>query len=256
MANGHPNNGSVESSVAESVATVTFQHPKGNSLPGSVLRELAEQIAAAGRRKEVNLVVLRSGGEGPFCAGASFEELTAIRDAKGGKEFFLGFAHVMLAMIRCPKPIVTRVHGKVVGGGVGIVAASDYVLATERADLRLSELAIGIGPFVVGPVIERKIGLGHFEAMALDADWRSTKWAQGVGLYAQVHESVISLDATFEPFVAKLAKSNPEAAALIKRNVWSGTEHWDALLDARAEMSGTLVLSDYTRKAIAAFKAK
>lgn len=256
MANEHPSNGSVETSVASGVATVTFQHPKGNSLPGSVLRQLAEEIAVAGRRSDVSVVVLRSGGEGPFCAGASFEELTAIRDAKGGKEFFLGFARVMLAMIRCPKPIVTRVQGKVVGGGVGVVAASDYVLATERADLRLSELAVGIGPFVVGPVIERKIGLGHFEAMALDADWRSAKWAQGAGLYAQVHDSVISLDATFDAFVAKLANSNPEASAQIKRNAWSGTESWDALLDARAEMSGTLVLSDYTRKAIAAFKAK
>jgi methylglutaconyl-CoA hydratase len=256
MANEHPNNGSVEMSVASPVATVTFQHPKGNSLPGSVLRQLAEQIAAAGQRKDVHVVVLRSGGEGPFCAGASFEELSAIRDAKGGKEFFLGFARVMLAMIRCPKPIVTRVQGKVVGGGVGVVAASDYVLATERADLRLSELAVGIGPFVVGPVIEKKIGLAHFEAMALDADWRSATWAHGVGLYAQVHDSVISLDATFGPFVAKLANANPDAAALIKKNAWSGTENWDALLDARAEMSGTLVLSDYTRKAIEAFKAK
>lgn len=256
MANEHPNNGSVESTVAGGVVTVTFQHPKGNSLPGTVLRQLAEQVAAAGQRRDVNVVVLRSGGEGPFCAGASFDELVAIKDAKGGKEFFLGFARVMLAMIRCPKPIVTRVHGKVVGGGVGVVAASDYVLATDSAALRLSELAVGIGPFVVGPVIEKKIGLAHFEAMALDADWRSAQWGHSVGLYAQNYDSVQSLDAAFDAFVAKFSKANPEASALIKKNAWAGTEHWDSLLDARAEMSGTLVLSDYTKQAIASFKAK
>ena len=252
----YPKEGSVESVVADGVATVEFWHPKGNSLPGTVLRRLAEQIAEMGQRDDVRVIALRSAREGPFCAGASFDELAAIQDEAQGKEFFLGFARVILAMIRCPKPIVTRVQGKVVGGGLGVVAASDYVIATDKAQLRLSELTVGIGPFVVGPAIQRKIGPGAFSAMALDADWRSAKWAVEVGLYAQIHDSVSGLDSAFDGFVQTLAKSNPDATARIKATLWEGTGDWDRLLDERAAMSGALVLSDYTRHAIQAFRSR
>ena len=252
----YPKEGMVEASVADGVGTVEFYHPKGNSLPGIILRRLAEMIAGTGARDDVRVIALRSSREGPFCAGASFDELAAIQDERTGKEFFLGFAHVILAMIRCPKPIVTRVQGKVVGGGVGVVAASDYVMATDKAQLRLSELAVGLGPFVVGLPIERKIGPGAFSAMALDADWRSPRWALDVGLYAQVHDSVSGLDSAFDGFVQTLAKSNPEATASIKSTLWHGTDDWDRLLDARAEMSGRLVLSDHTRRAVEAFKSR
>ncbi|HKS06098.1 MAG TPA: enoyl-CoA hydratase/isomerase family protein [Gemmatimonadaceae bacterium] len=248
--------GSVESRVEGGVAAIEFGHPKSNSLPGAVLRKLGDEIAAAGKRSDVNVIALRSSGTGPFCAGASFDELIAIKDATMGKTFFLGFAHVIISMMRCPKPILTRVHGKVVGGGVGVVAASDYAIATNNAAIRLSELAVGIGPFVVGPVIERRIGSGKFSAMALDADWRSAEWARDAGLYAQLHASVTELDGAFDAFVAKMNASNPDATAGIKQRVWEGTDNWDKLLDARAEMSGKLVLSPFTRKAIEAFKAK
>ena len=249
-----PKEGAVESAVDGGVATIEFSHPKGNSLPAAILRRLAQHVTDMGVRDDVRVIALRSTREGPFCAGASFDELAAISDDATGKEFFLGFARVILAMIRCPKPIVTRVQGKAVGGGVGLVAASDYVIATDHAQLRLSELHVGIGPFVVGPVIQRKVGLGAFGAMALDSDWRSPKWALDVGLYAQVHDSIAGLDSAYDGFVQRLAKSNPEAAALIKATLWAGTENWDRLLDDRAVMSGRLVMSDYTRHAIEAFK--
>jgi methylglutaconyl-CoA hydratase len=248
--------GSVTVADKGGVATIEFSHPKGNSLPGAVLRKLAAEITAAGQRANVNVVALRSAREGPFCAGASFDELVAINDEQTGKQFFLGFALVTLALIRCPKPVVTRVQGKVVGGGVGFVAASDYVIAARGASLRLSELAVGIGPFVVGPAIERKIGPGAFGAMALDADWRTAEWALNAGLYAQVHDSIADVDSAFDALVAKLASSNPEATTRIKRALWTGTEDWDTLLDERAAMSGKLVLSEHTRNAIASFKAK
>lgn len=249
-----PAEGSVRYSVAGGIGTVEFSHPKGNSLPGALLRQLAEVISATGKRDDVHVVALRSGGTGPFCAGASFDELAAIQDERQGKEFFLGFAHVILSMIRCPKPVATRVQGKVAGGGVGIVAASDYAIATEHSQLRLSELAVGIGPFVVGPAIERKIGPGAFGAMALDAEWRTAKWGLEAGLYAEVHDAISGLDPGFDAFVHHLAKANPEAAARIKATLWEGTEHWDVLLDERAAMSGRLVLSEHTRRAIEAFK--
>ena len=250
----YPKEGTVDATVVNGIGTVEFHHPKGNSLPAAILRRLAETIAATGARADVRVIALRSSREGAFCAGAAFEELAAIEDERGGKEFFLGFARVILAMIHCPKPVVTRVQGKVAGGGVGIVAASDYVIATDHAQLRLSELALGIGPFVVGPAIERKIGPGAFSAMALDAEWRSPRWALDVGLYAQVHDSIGGLDSAFDAFVGTLAKANPEATARIKGTLWEGTGDWERLLDERAAMSGQLVLSEYTRKAIDAFK--
>ena len=245
--------GSVDVTVAEGIATVRFTHPKGNSLPAVLLARLASEIRRVGAADDVRVIVLRSGETGPFCAGASFEELKGIRDAAGGKEFFMGFARVILAMTRCPKIIVARVHGKTVGGGVGLVAASDYTMAVETASIRLSELAIGIGPFVVGPVIERKIGLGGFGAMAIDADWRSARWAEEFGLYSKVFDSVNALDSGLESFSRKLARSNPQALAHLKAIFWQGTGDWERLLEARAEMSGSLVTSEFTRNAIAAF---
>jgi methylglutaconyl-CoA hydratase len=248
--------GSVSSHSAAGVTDVCFGHPKSNSLPSTVLRSLAEAIVAAGKQSETRVVVLRSYGTGAFCAGASFDELAAIRDAATGKEFFMGFARVILAMTQCPKPIITRVQGKVVGGGVGVVAASDYAIATSNASLRLSELAVGIGPFVVGPVIERKIGPGAFGAMAIDADWRDAPWGERHGLYARVTDDTASLDRAVSELAGKLVAANPEALARIKRIGWSGTDDWPRLLEERAGMSGTLVLSDYTRNAIAAFGAR
>jgi methylglutaconyl-CoA hydratase len=248
-------NGTVSSFVENGVADVAFGHPKSNSLPATVLRALADEITTVGRRDDVRVILLRSYGTAAFCAGASFDELVAITDKNAGKDFFMGFARVIIAMTRCPKPIVTRVHGKVVGGGVGVVAASDYVIATVRASLRLSELALGIGPFVVGPVIEHKVGPGAFSAMAIDADWRSAEWGERNGLYARIVENVEALDSVVPVFAKQLAAANPDALARIKKITFEGTEHWPQLLEERAAMSGELVLSEYTRAAIARFKS-
>jgi methylglutaconyl-CoA hydratase len=245
--------GTVSSVIIDGIADISFGHPKSNSLPASVLRALADEIAFVGERPDVKVILLRSYGSSAFCAGASFDELSAIQDAAAGKEFFMGFARVILAMTRCPKPIVVRVHGKVVGGGVGIVAAADYAIATEKAALRLSELAIGIGPFVVGPVIEHKIGRGAFAPMALDADWRDAAWGARTGLYAKLVENITALDGATESFARTLAAANPDAVARLKTITWSGTDAWPALLEERAAMSGALVLSDFTHSAIAAF---
>jgi methylglutaconyl-CoA hydratase len=226
-------------------------------MPGALLRDLAGHIERAGADPAARVVVLRSEGRGPWCAGASFDELVAISEAgdrAAGREFFSGFARVIRAMQRCPKFVVARVHGRVAGGGVGLVAAADYAVAVEGASCKLSELAVGIGPFVVGPVIERKIGLAAYTAMSVDADWRDAAWAHQHGLYARVVPGPAELDEAVEALARRLAASNPEAMADIKRVVWAGTEGWDALLAERADMSGRLVLSEFTRRAIAAFK--
>jgi len=242
--------GSVESAVKDGIATVRFAHPKSNSLPGALLGKLADVISAAGRDPAARVIVLRSEGEGAFCAGASFDEFRAIESAEQGRRFFSGFARVVLAMIRAPKFVVTRVQGKTAGGGIGILAASDYCLAAEAASLRLSELAVGIGPFVVGPVIERKVGLAAFSALAVDADWRTSSWARERGLYAELLPDIAELDTRVDQLAARLAGYNPEAMRRMKEIFWQGTETWDTLLAERAGISGELVLSDFTRKAI------
>ena len=243
--------GRVSSQISEGIATLSFFHPKGNSLPGVLLAQLAEEITALGKHPDVAVIVLRSEGTGPFCGGASFQELQTITNRDQGKQFFLGFARLILAMTRCPRFIIARVHGKAVGGGVGVCAAADYVIAVPGASVKLSELAVGIGPFVVGPVIERKIGLSAFSSLAVNAmEWRVAEWAREHGLFAEVRDTVEEMDQAIAELASRLAASNPDAMGQMKRIFWAGTEHWDRLLEERAEMSGTLVLSDFARKAI------
>ena len=249
--------GTVTTQVADGVGTVTFGHPKGNSLPAALLADLAARITALGRDPEARVIALRSEGNGPFCAGASFAELASIDTAERGTSFFMGFANLINAMRECPKLIVTRVHGKVVGGGVGMVAASDYAVAGAAAQVKLSELAVGFGPFVVGPAIERKIGSGNFAALSVDATgWRSAEWAHERGLYAELHGDVAALDERLAQLIPQLASSNPEAMATMKRVFWEGTDHWRELLAARAKMSGRLVLSTFAREAIERFSRR
>ena len=242
--------GHVTSHTADGVATITFAHPKSNSLPGKLLAQVAESVKAAGADAAARVILIRSQGDGPFCAGASFDELQSIDDEESGKRFFMGFVNVILAMIRAPKFVVTRVHGKAVGGGVGLVSASDYAIAASGASLKLSELAVGLGPFIVGLPIEKKIGTGAFSAMSIDADWRDAEWGHRHGLYAEVHPDTGSLDAAIMKRVSALAASNPEAMAELKNVFWSGTQDWAERLEARAAMSGRLVLSEFTSRAI------
>lgn len=242
--------------IADGIGTIRFSHPKGNSLPGALLRRLAEAVTWVGRDSAARVIVLRSDGTGPFCAGASFDELVSITTPEEGQEFFSGFARVILAMIRAPKFVLVRVHGRTAGGGVGIAAAGDYTFAVKGASAKLSELAVGIGPFVVGPVIARRIGKGPFAAMSVDADWRDAAWGERHGLYARVCEDVASMDASLNALAGTLAGSNPDAMADMKKIFWAGTEEWDDMLVDRARMSGRLVLSDFTRQAIAKFKGR
>ncbi len=240
----------METLVQDGIATIRFGHPKSNSLPGALLERLAGSVRQAGEDPAARVIVLQSEGTGPFCAGASFDEFRAIGDEEAGRRFFSGFAGVILAMIRAPKFVVTRVQGKTAGGGVGLIAASDYALASPAAQVKLSEIAVGIGPFVVGPVIEKKIGLAAFSALAVEGDWRSAAWAERHGLFAEVLADAGELDRRTGELAARLAGYNPDAVRRLKEVFWAGTDHWPELLAARAAISGTLVLSEYTRKAL------
>lgn len=249
--------GSVSSKTENGISTITFFHPQSNSLPGTLLMQLAGEIKAAGQDPASHVIVLKSEGDKAFCAGASFDELIAIQDLETGKKFFSGFSAVINAMRLAPKFIIVRVQGKAVGGGVGIACAGDYTFAVTEASVKLSELAVGIGPFVVGPAVERKVGTAAFCQMTIQAtEWQSAEWAREKGMYMEILPDRAMLDSAVKKLAEKLAKSNPEAMRMLKKIMWHETEHWDTLLIERAEMSGRLVLSEFTKTAINKFKAK
>ena len=251
----HNSTGSISISIDATIATIEFGHPASNSFPARLLQELTKTIEILGQNPEVAILVLKSQGTAAFCAGASFDELLAVTNEAEGKAFFSGFAHLINAMRKCPKLIVGRVQGKTVGGGVGIAAACDYVLATQEASIKLSELAIGIGPFVIEPAVSRKIGKTALAELSLTAqEWKSAAWAKEKGLYANTFETIEKLDEALSILTRQLASYNLEALAEMKKVLWEGTSHWDTLLLDRAAITGTLVLSEATKTALAAFK--
>lgn len=252
------NQGDVTFSTNENgITTIEFFHPLSNSLPGRVLGKLADTITQVGQDDNTKVIILKSAGERAFCAGASFDELISIDNLDTGKVFFSGFANVINAARKCPKLIIGRVQGKAVGGGVGMASAVDFCYATKFAAVKLSELAVGIGPFVVGPAVERKVGTSAMSMMAINAtEWYPAEWAREKGLYADIYDSVEEMDNAIEELANKLASSNPEAMMLLKKVFWEGTENWDQLLSERAAMSGKLVLSDFSKSAINKFKKK
>ncbi len=247
--------GYVNTETRQGITSIEFFHPQSNSLPGEMLEKLAQCFRRIAKEEDTKVIILRSAGDRTFCAGASFDELSSIETEKQGQDFFNGFAHVINEMRKCGKLIIGRVQGKCVGGGVGLAAAVDYCIATDKAEIKLSELAVGIGPFVVGPAVERKIGISAFSQLSIDAtQWRGSEWAKRKGLFAEVHETIENMDESIQRLANTLVHSNPQAMIELKKMIWHGTEHWDELLKERAAISGKLVLSAFTREAIGRFK--
>ena len=247
----------VKLTTENGIGTIEFFHPQSNSLPGHILAELATTITSAGEDENIKVIILKSAGDRAFCAGASFDELAAIDTPENGKKFFSGFANVINAARKCPKFIIGRVQGKTVGGGVGMTSATDYCFSTKFSAVKLSELAIGIGPFVIGPAVERKVGTSAFTSMTINATkWFDSNWAREKGLYTEVFDTTEEMDTAIEKLASTLSTSNPKAMEGLKKVMWEGTNHWDTLLMERAVSSGKLVLSDFTRNAINKFKSK
>jgi len=248
-------NGSLYSKIENGIGIIEFGHPASNSFPGVLLERLEQAICEYSDNTEVKVIILKSEGQKAFCAGASFDELMAVENMQQGKVFFSGFANVLNAMRNCKKLIIGRIQGKTVGGGVGLIAACDYAMATEAASIKLSELSIGIGPFVIAPAIERKIGIAALGELTLAAhEWKTAYWAEDKGLYARVFENIKDLDKEIIYFAEKLASYNPQALLEMKYVLWKGTENWPNLLMENAAISGELVLSDFTRNALSKFK--
>lgn len=245
----------VNLSIENNVGYIEFFHPDHNAMPSDLLSKLVLTIKEADKNKTIKVIVLKSGGDRTFCAGASFKELICINDVATGKEFFSGFANVINAMRKCSKIIIGRIQGKAVGGGVGLASATDFCMATTYASIKLSELNIGIGPFVIEPAVSRKIGLSAISQLTLDAqNFYSAEWAKQKGLFADVFDDIETLDDTVKTLAEQIATYNPEAIKEMKRVLWKDTNHWDELLKERAAMSGRLVLSDFTKKALQQYK--
>ena len=247
--------GTIHTSITNNIAVITFSHPSSNSFPSSLLQKLTNEFETIGSNENVSIIVLKSAGSGAFCAGASFDELLNIGNLEEGKKFFSGFANVINAMRKCPKLIIGRIHGKAVGGGVGLAATCDYSFATQNSEVKLSEIAIGIGPFVIEPTVSRKIGKMAMSEMTLNPTvWKTSNWAFEKGLFSEVFDTIEQLDIRLEEFTKELSSYNTEALLEIKKVLWEDTNHWDNLLYERAAVSGNLVLSDFTKKALEKFK--
>lgn len=239
------------------IARILFYHPRHNALPSDLLNKLVEAFDQANREEEVRVVLLQSEGERSFCAGANFDELLSIANEEQGKAFFSGFGRVILAIRACQKPVIARIQGKAVGGGVGLLAAADLAFGTRQAALRLSELSIGIGPFVIGPAVERKAGMAVYSRMAMQPDqWLSAESAREAGLLTEIFDDIQSLDQFLDGYLQQLASYSPQALGLFKQSLWEGTDHWPEWLAQRAALSGKLVLSEHTRLALNRFKSK
>ena len=250
------NQGYVDLKIENKIATLTFHHPKGNSLSSTLIKEMIENFNQLSDNENVNVIILKSKGEQAFCAGASFDELIEIDNFENGKKFFMNFANLINAIRNCKKLVIGRIHQKAVSREVGLVSVCDYTLATKNASLKLSELALGLGPFVVGPPIERKIGKEAFVEMSLDCEWRSADWAKQQGFYHNVFETEAELDLNINKFADSLSERSQEALTSLKKVFWEGTDNWDELLEQRAENSGRLVVSEFTKIFIKDFKSK
>lgn len=249
--------GTIDIAIENSIAQITFSHPASNSFPSHLLSQLTTTLQEVSIREDIHIIVLQSKGEGAFCAGASFDELLQVNDIASGEHFFSGFANVINAMRKCPQPIIGRIQGKTVGGGVGIAAACDYTFATQNASIKLSEIAIGIGPFVIEPAVSRKIGKTATQALSLQPTlWKDSQWALEKGLFNEVHENIPAMDEAIASYSQQLANYNPQALIEFKKVMWENTEDWEQLLYDRAKISGKLVLSDFTKNALAQFKSK
>ena len=247
--------GTIETIINGNIATLLFFHPSSNSFPSTLLQQLTDEINTLSKNDSVSIIVLKSAGTGAFCAGASFDELLSVSNYEEGSRFFSGFANVINAMRKCPKLIIGRIHGKAVGGGVGLASACDYSFATTKSEIKLSEIAIGIGPFVIEPVVSRKIGKMAMSEMTLNPTaWKTSKWAFEKGLFSEVFENIEDLDIRLEEYTNELSSYNPDALLEMKKVLWEGTSHWDSLLYERAAISGRLVLSDFTKNALEKFK--
>jgi methylglutaconyl-CoA hydratase len=247
--------GTIYTTIENNIANVVFHHPASNSFPTSLLEQLTDEFNELSLNNDVKVILLQSQGGKAFCAGASFDELLTIDNKKTGIQFFMGFANLINAMRTCTKLIIGCVQGKAVGGGVGLASACDYSIATEAASIKLSEFFIGIGAFVIEPAVTRKIGKAAFCQLSMEAsEWHSASWALQKNLYAKVFPSQEIMMEEAQKLAKQLASYNPDALHEMKKIFWEGTENWTELLGKRAQISGDLVLSDFTKDALTKFK--
>jgi methylglutaconyl-CoA hydratase len=254
MTENPQNTGFINYNIKDSVLHLEFGHPLGNSLPSNLLSGLKNSITTASTDDSIKVILLKSSGNS-FCGGASFNELVKIDNLEDATEFFMGFANLMLAIKECPKPVVAKVHGKSVGGGLGIIAASDWAIGTEKSSIRLSEISIGIGPFTIGPVLVRKIGVGNFQRLSLSADWIDSNWGLNSGLFQEICNSD-ALETVTESRIEHFKKLDPISFAENKKLMWSFSDITEDSLRVKASNVSKLLLNQNTQSILKSLTSK
>ncbi len=230
------------------IGFLEFGNPAGNSLPSPLLKAFKAGLIALEKDSNVRVIVIQSFGDRAFCGGASLAEMKTLQTLEEATAFFMGIADLINTLRSLSKFVIGRVHGKVVGGGVGLVAACDYVLANRTAQIKLSELSIGIGPYVIEPVVSRKIGGTAFAQLSLDAhQWKSATWAEDKGLYNALFETQVELDLAVKTNAERFASYPEKAVKTLRKLHWKETEHWDKLLPKNAAITGELALQEATQ---------
>lgn len=246
----------VHTQIENSIAKIQFYNPASNACDPSMLAQMVHAFNTLSANSQVKVILLSSKGNKAFCAGASITHLSELKDMKAATDFFSGFGRLILSMKNCNKIIVTSVQGKAVGGGVGIIAASDYVIATENSGLRLSELMIGIGPLVIAPAVIRKVGVAHFSQLSLKpSTWKDAKWGAAHGLFNELVTDGDSLENVTVDYCNSLASYSAQALSALKSVLWQGTEHWEELLYENAAKTATLSLSEDAQESFKKFNS-
>lgn len=242
--------GNVQLEKNKKIGRIKFFHPKGNSLPSNLLDELVQAFEKSEKDPDIRVIVLESKGNS-FCAGASLKELKKLKNIDETTSFFMGFADLLNTIRKMSKFVLAKVHGKVVGGGVGLVAVCDYAFATNAALIKLSELSIGLGPYVIEPAVSRKIGTTAFTQLSLDsAEWKSAQWGLENGLYAKCVTDKKALDQTVINNAERLSNYDQQSLRHLRKLHWKDTNNWESLLPKNAKITAKLALSDFTQNKI------
>jgi methylglutaconyl-CoA hydratase len=208
----------LEVSAGDGVVTVTLDRPDvRNALSAGLITELTRCMREIAGREDVRAVILTGEGDS-FCAGADigYMRQTASFSYEENLEDAGRLAALFESIAECPKPVVARIKGAAIGGGVGLVAAADVSVAEEGTIFAFSEVRLGISPATIAPFVLRKIGHSHARSLFLTGERFGAERAREIGL---VHEVAPEgeLDEVVQKKIGQITSGGPESLASTKR---------------------------------------
>lgn len=240
------------------VARVWLNRPEAhNAIAYDLGAELAASLHALAHDEGVRVVVL--GGRGPsFCAGADIGAMKAMASASFEQSLADAekLAGIFAALGDFPKPVVGRIHGNVLGGGVGFVCGCDIAVASDDARFGLTEVRLGIIPGIISPYVIRRLGDRNARELMLTGERFDAAAALRVGLVHHVVPAA-QLDAKVDERVGELLKGGPEAQRRIKRvlELWADST-WEEYLASLPRTLAEVRSGDEAREGLAAFFEK